>query len=101
NARVLYNQSFDSVYAMVPGDIMLLLMLIPSMLTALSVVREKELGSIANFYAAPASKAEFLLGKQLPYVAVALIQFITLVLLAVILFQVPVKGSVLTLILGG
>jgi ribosome-dependent ATPase len=85
----------------VPGDIMLLLMLIPSMLTALSVVREKELGSIANFYAAPATRAEFLLGKQLPYLTVALIQFATLVALAVLLFQVPVKGSWLTLILGG
>jgi ribosome-dependent ATPase len=101
NTRALYNQSFDSIYAMVPGDIMLLLMLIPSMLTALSVVREKELGSIANFYAAPASKAEFLLGKQLPYAGVAMIQFVSLVALAVILFQVPVKGSVLTLLLGG
>ena len=68
---------------MVPGDIMLLLMLIPSMLTALSVVREKELGSIANFYAAPATRLEFLLGKQLPYLAVALIQFATLVALAI------------------
>ena len=72
---------------------MLLLMLIPSMLTALSVVREKELGSIANFYAAPATRSEFLLGKQLPYFAVALIQFATLVALAVLLFQVPIKGS--------
>jgi ribosome-dependent ATPase len=80
---------------------MLLLMLIPSMLTALSVVREKELGSIANFYAAPATKAEFLFGKQLPYIGVALIQFVTLVLLAVVLFQVPVKGSVLTLAVAG
>jgi ribosome-dependent ATPase len=101
NTRALYNQSFDSIYAMVPGDIMLLLMLIPSMLTALSVVREKELGSIANFYAAPASKGEFLLGKQLPYVGVAMIQFVSLVILAVVLFQVPVKGSILTLLLGG
>jgi ribosome-dependent ATPase len=99
--RALYNQSFESVYAMVPGDIMLLLMLIPSMLTALSVVREKELGSIANFYAAPASKSEFLLGKQLPYAALSLIQFATLVALAVLLFQVPIKGSILTLLLGG
>jgi ribosome-dependent ATPase len=101
NTRALYNQSFDSIYAMVPGDIMLLLMLIPSMLTALSVVREKELGSIANFYAAPARKGEFLLGKQLPYVAVSLIQFVTLAALAVLLFQVPVKGSLVTLALGG
>ena len=101
NTRALYNQSFDSVYAMVPGDIMLLLMLIPSMLTALSVVREKELGSIANFYAAPAKKAEFLLGKQLPYVGISLVQFASLVALAVFLFHVPVKGSLLTLALGG
>ncbi len=86
---------------MVPGDIMLLLMLIPSMLTALSVVREKELGSIANFYAAPAKKAEFLLGKQLPYVGIALIQFASLTALAVFLFHVPVKGSLPTLALGG
>jgi ribosome-dependent ATPase len=99
--RALFNQDFKSIYAMVPGDIMLLLMLIPSMLTALSVVREKELGSIANFYAAPATRAEFLVGKQLPYLTVALIQFATLVLLAVLLFQVPVKGSWLTLIVGG
>ncbi|CAN7425093.1 MULTISPECIES: ribosome-associated ATPase/putative transporter RbbA [unclassified Phenylobacterium] len=101
NTRALYNQSFDSIYAMVPGDLMLLLMLIPSMLTALSVVREKELGSIANFYAAPATKAEFLLGKQLPYVVIALVQFVMLVALAVILFQVPIKGSLGTLVLGG
>ncbi|HEX4738782.1 MAG TPA: ribosome-associated ATPase/putative transporter RbbA [Allosphingosinicella sp.] len=100
-ARALYNQSFESVYALVPGDIMLLLMLIPSMLTALSVVREKELGSIANFYAAPATKAEFLFGKQLPYIVVALVQFVSLVALAVFLFHVPVKGSLLTLMLGG
>jgi ribosome-dependent ATPase len=99
--RALFNQDFKSIYAMVPGDIMLLLMLIPSMLTALSVVREKELGSIANFYAAPASRTEFLFGKQLPYVTVALIQFVSLVALAVLLFQVPVKGSWLTLIVGG
>ncbi|HKQ45556.1 MAG TPA: ribosome-associated ATPase/putative transporter RbbA [Rhizomicrobium sp.] len=101
DSRALYNQSFESIYAMVPGDLMLLLILIPSMLTALSVVREKELGSIANFYAAPATKAEFLLGKQLPYVAVSLIQFATLVALAVFLFQVPIKGSIATLVLGG
>ncbi|MEJ2816445.1 MULTISPECIES: ribosome-associated ATPase/putative transporter RbbA [unclassified Caulobacter] len=101
NSRALYNQAFLSVYAMVPGDIMLLIMLIPSMLTALAVVREKELGSIANFYAAPASRTEFLLGKQLPYVAVSLVQFITLVALAVFVFGVPIKGSIGVLALGG
>jgi len=100
-ARALYNQAFKSIYAMVPGDIMLLLILIPSMLTALSVVREKELGSIANFYAAPATRLEFLAGKQLPYIGVALVQFGTLVALAILLFRVPLKGSWETLVLGG
>jgi len=100
-ARALFNQDFKSIYAMVPGDIMLLLILIPSMLTALSVVREKELGSIANFYAAPATRLEFLAGKQLPYIGVALIQFVTLVALAIFLFHVPLKGSWETLLLGG
>ena len=99
--RALFNQAFKSIYAMVPGDIMLLLILIPSMLTALSVVREKELGSIANFYAAPATRLEFLIGKQLPYFAVALVQFATLVALAILLFRVPLKGSAATLLLGG
>ncbi|MGO9268597.1 MAG: ribosome-associated ATPase/putative transporter RbbA [Candidatus Binataceae bacterium] len=100
-ARALFNQAFKSIYALVPGDIMLLLILIPSMLTALSVVREKELGSIANFYAAPATRLEFLFGKQLPYFAVALIQFSALVALAVFMFRVPFKGSLATLVLGG
>jgi ABC-type multidrug transport system ATPase subunit/ABC-type multidrug transport system permease subunit len=99
--RALFNQAFKSIYAMVPGDIMLLLILIPCMLTALSVVREKELGSIANFYAAPATRLEFLAGKQLPYVGVALIQFAALVTLAIVLFRVPLKGSWETLALGG
>jgi ribosome-dependent ATPase len=99
--RMLFNQAFESIYAMVPGDIMLLLILIPSMLTALSVVREKELGSIANFYAAPATRSEFLFGKQLPYLSVSLIQFATLVALAIFMFHVPLKGSFATLVLGG
>jgi ribosome-dependent ATPase len=99
--RALFNQAFQSIYALVPGDIMLLLILIPSMLTALSVVREKELGSISNFYAAPATRLEFLLGKQLPYFSVALIQFAALVALAIFMFRVPLKGSFATLVLGG
>ncbi len=100
NIRLLYNQAFKSVYAMVPADIMLLLILIPCMLTALSVVREKELGSIANFYSAPATRAEFLLGKQLPYVGVSLVQFACLVAVAVFIFQVPLKGSGTALVVG-
>ncbi|MGB3728815.1 MAG: ribosome-associated ATPase/putative transporter RbbA, partial [Thermodesulfobacteriota bacterium] len=98
--RFRYNQDFKSVYAMVPGVIMMLLVFIPAMMTSLGVVREKELGSITNFYATPVTKLEFLLGKQAPYAAVAMLNFATLAILAVYLFEVPIKGSFIALTLG-
>jgi ribosome-dependent ATPase len=82
---------------MVPAMIPLLLMLIPAMLAALSVVREKELGSIVNLYVTPVTKLEFLLGKQLPYVVLALLNFLLLTALAISIFDVPLKGSFLAL----
>lgn len=98
--RFRYNQDFKSAFAMVPGVIMLLLMLIPAMMTAVGVVREKELGSITNLYATPVTRLEFVLGKQLPYVVIAMLSFVSLVLLALFLFKVPVKGSVPALVAG-
>lgn len=70
------------------------------MLAALAVVCEKEIGSIINLYMTPVSRSEFLLGKQLPYVALALINFLLMVLVAIFLFGVPVKGSFPTLLLA-
>jgi len=99
--RFRYNQDFKSVYSIVPGTIMMLLIWIPAMMTAAGVVREKEMGSITNLYATPVSGLEFLLGKQFPYIVIALINFATLVLLAIVLFQVPIKGSVAALAVGG
>ncbi len=99
-ARFRYNQDFRSVYAVVPGTIMMLLLFMPAIMTALGVVREKELGSIVNFHVTPTTKLEFLLGKQLPYVALGLVNFAILLALAVGLFAVPVKGSLLALVLG-
>jgi ribosome-dependent ATPase len=98
--RYRYNPDVKSLPAMVPAMIAILLMLIPAMLAALSVVREKELGSIINFYVTPVTRLEFLLGKQLPYVILALLNFLLLLLLAVILFGVPLKGSFSTLAAG-
>lgn len=99
-ARFRYNQDFLSVYAVVPGTIMMLLLFMPAIMTALGVVREKELGSIVNFHVTPTTKLEFLLGKQLPYIALGLVNFTLLLALAVGLFHVPVKGSLLALSLG-
>lgn len=98
--RFRYNPDVESLKAMVPAVIPLLLMLIPAMLTALGVVREKELGSIVNLYVTPVTRLEFLLGKQLPYLALGLLNFALLLVAAVLLFDVPLKGSPLTLLLG-
>jgi hypothetical protein len=98
--RYRYNPDVKSLPAMVPAVIPILLMLIPAMLTALSVVREKELGSIINFYVTPVTRLEFLLGKQLPYVVLAMLNFLLLELVAVTLFGVPLKGSFFTLASG-
>jgi ribosome-dependent ATPase len=91
--RYRYNPDVRSRPTMVPGVMPLLLMMIPAMLAALSVAREKELGSIINLYVTPVTRSEFLLGKQLPYVAMAMFSFLLMVLLAVLVFDVPVKGS--------
>ena len=98
--RFRYNQAFRSVDAMVPSTIALLLVFVPSILTALSVVREKELGTITNLYGTPVSKLEFLLGKQIPYVILALANFFVMVLMAVTIFAVPLKGSIVGLAIG-
>ena len=98
--RFVYNQDFYSVYAMVPGTLAFLLILIPAILMALAIVREKELGSITNLYVTPATRIEFLIGKQLPYIAIGLADFMVLFLTAVVIFSVPLKGSFPTLFLG-
>src|SRR5262249_11420137 len=94
--RYRYNPDVKSLPAMVPAVIPLLLLLIPAMLATLSVVREKDLGSIINFYVTPTTRLEFLLGKQLPYVALGFLNFLLLTVLAVTLLRVPLKGVFLT-----
>ncbi len=98
--RYRYNQDFESFNAMVPGTIAILLVLVPAMLTALGVVREKELGSITNLYVTPITRLEFLLGKQLPYVVISMIGFFGLLALSVTLFGVEFKGSLGAIAVG-
>ncbi len=95
----MYNPTFESVYAMVPSVPPMLLVLIPSILMAIAVVREKELGSIINFYVTPTGRFEYLLGKQLPYIAIGMINYFILIAMAIIVFGVPIKGSFLMLTL--
>jgi ribosome-dependent ATPase len=96
--RFKYNQDFESIYAMVPATMSMLLALFPAILMALAVVREKELGSITNLYVTPVSRLEFLLGKQVPYVGLAMVNFALMFAMALVVFHVPLKGSFLTLL---
>jgi ribosome-dependent ATPase len=98
--RYRYNPDVKSLNAMVPAVIPILLIFIPAMLTALGVVREKELGSIINLYVTPVTRLEFLLGKQLPYIGTAMVSFALMTAMAVFVFGVPLKGSLLALTLG-
>jgi len=98
-SRFMYNPTFESVYSMVPSVPALLLLLIPAILMTVSIVREKELGSMINFYVTPTGKLEYLVGKQLPYVAIALINFLILTVIGLVVFRVPIKGSFVTLAL--
>ena len=95
----MYNPTFESIYSIVPSVPSLLLLLIPAILMAISIVREKELGSMINFYVTPTKKLEYLIGKQLPYIAMAMLNYFILVAMSVVVFGVPVKGSFLMLTL--
>ena len=98
--RNRYNPDVKSLPAMVPAVIPILLLMIPAILAALAVVREKEMGSIINLYVTPLSRGEFLIGKQMPYILFSTLSFVIMLLMAVFVFDVPVKGSLLTLVAG-
>ena len=98
--RYRYNPSFETIYSIGPKTPALLLLLIPAVLMAVSMAREKEIGTITNFYVTPTNRLEFLIGKQLPYIGIGMVNFVILTLLVVFLLQVPLKGSLLGLSLG-
>jgi len=98
--RFRYNQDFRSVFALAPGLIMIFTVMFSAMLAAIGVVREREIGSINNLYASPASVGEFVLGKQIPYVITGFASFLSLIVLAGLMFGVTVKGSMPALGLG-
>lgn len=96
-SRYWYNQGSESKYTFVPGAIAIILIAIPAIMMTLSIVKEKEVGTITNFYATPLTKLEFLIGKQLIYVAIFILIYFILVFIAVFLYGVPLKGSFLLL----
>ncbi|WP_457605543.1 ABC transporter permease [Nitratifractor sp.] len=93
NQRALFNQAMRDADAIVPGLIGLVLLVAPAILSALLIVKEKERGTIFNFYASPLGKGEFLLAKLLPAFGLHSLNIFVLFLWATWLFQVPFRGS--------
>ena len=98
--RFRYNQSFESIAAMAPAMPAILLIMIPAVLMAVSVARERELGSVINFYVTPTTRLEFLVGKQIPYIAIAFANFLLLAAMTMLVFGVPLKGDPVPLVIG-
>ncbi|MFH1011249.1 MAG: ABC transporter permease [bacterium] len=98
-AQAYYNPELVSVYYMVPGIVVVLLTVITTLLTALGIVREKELGTLEQLMVTPLSKSHFLLGKTLPFVVIAFVEMSVALLVGTLWFGIPFRGSLL--LLGG
>ena len=98
--RVWYNETLDSASMIVPGLIAVIMSIISAMLTSLTVAREWERGTMEQLAATPVSRAEVILGKLVPYLAIGLIDVAIALVLGIFVFGVPFRGSLLTFSLG-
>lgn len=98
--RALVNPNLESKNAFVPGVIALVVMLVSLMLTALSVVREREIGTMAQILVSPLTPLEFLSGKTIPFILISLVDVSLVTLMGVFWFEIPFQGSVMVLLIG-
>jgi ABC-2 type transport system permease protein len=98
--RAWFNVNLKSRYSFVPGVIAMVIMLVSLMLTALAVVREKEIGTMEQILVSPIRPVEFMLGKTIPFIVISLLDMVVIILVGVLWFEVPLRGSLLVLLLG-
>ena len=96
-SRVWYNPELKSVNFIVPGVIAVIMMIVGAILTALSIVKEKERGTIEQILVSPVRPLEMMIGKIVPYVIIALIDLGIVIAAGYLLFHVPIKGSLVQL----
>lgn len=92
--RVWYNPDLRSVYYYVPGVAALLLLILTQILTALAIVRERELGTLEQLMVTPIRPWELIVGKMVPFVVVGIADFTIVLLVATLWFHVPLRGSI-------
>lgn len=96
-SRVWYNPELESVNFIVPGIIAVIMMIVGAILTALSIVKEKERGTIEQILVSPIRPLEMMIGKIVPYVIIALLDLMVVVTAGYVIFGVPIRGSLLHL----
>jgi ABC-2 type transport system permease protein len=98
--RAWFNANLISRYSMVPGVIAMVVLLVSLMLTALSVVREKEIGTMEQILVTPIRPIELMLGKTIPFVIISMLEVAMVTALGILWFEVPFRGSFLVLLIG-
>lgn len=96
--RMFYNEELKSTYMFVPGTMALILMLVSAMMTSISIAREKEMGTMEVLLVSPLRPAQIIIGKVIPYVSLAFINALTIIVLGYFVFGMPVKGSLVLLL---
>jgi ABC-2 type transport system permease protein len=97
--RIWFNPNLESVQFIVPGIIAIIMMIVGTVLTAVTIVKEKETGTIEQIVSSPIGRYELMLGKVLPYAVLAYVDFLLIVGASYFLFGVTIKGSLLLLLL--
>ncbi len=96
--KMLYNQELKGVYMFVPGLITIILMLISAMMTSISITREKEMGTMEILLVTPMHPAEIIIAKVIPYLLLAFIDAIIVLVIGYFVFEVPIRGSLILLL---
>ena len=96
--RMLYNESLRGVYMFVPGIMALILMLVCTLMTSVSITREKEYGTMEVLLVSPIRPIQIILGKVTPYLLLSFINMVTILFLSFAVFDVPVQGSLVLLV---
>jgi ABC-2 type transport system permease protein len=98
--RTWYNPNLNSQYFFVPGIVAVLVMVTAFILTSIAIIREKEDGTMEQLIVTPLKSYEFIIGKTIPYIILSLFQMMAVILVAVYWFEIPLKGSILLLLLA-
>ena len=97
--RVWFNPQLESRFFMIPGIVALLLLVITTNLSSMGIVREKEIGTLEQLNVTPLTRTELIIGKLLPYGLVGLIDVVLVLSVAILWFEVPMRGSYVLLFL--